>query len=107
MDSTMTDDESTGHGAFASPLTEDELCALALGSAADALPAADAVPMADFLSDRNGGGGGGLLPTWYMPAPMARVSPKWRTPVVLAIVAAFVLIEAFGLCSTFGQVVPA
>jgi len=26
--------------------------------------------------------------------------------VVLAIVAAFVAIEAFGLCSTFGQVVP-
>jgi hypothetical protein len=52
-------------------------------------------------------GSGGLLPTWYMPAPMTRVSPKWRTPVVLAIVAAFLSIEAAGLCSTFGQIVPA
>jgi hypothetical protein len=107
MDSTMTSAESTGSGADDVALTEDELCALALGSAVDAPPAADAVPMADFLHARRGGDGAGLLPTWYMPAPMARVSPRWRTPVVLTIVAAFVLIEAFGLCSTFGQIVPA
>jgi hypothetical protein len=42
-----------------------------------------------------------------MPMPMTRFSPRWRTPVVLTVVAAFVAIEAFGLCSTFGQVVPA
>jgi hypothetical protein len=42
-----------------------------------------------------------------MPTPMSRSSPRWHTPIVLAIVGAFVLIEAFGLCSTFGQVVPA
>ena len=49
----------------------------------------------------------GLLPPWYMPSPMVRGGKSWRLPVVLVIVAAFVIIEAFGLCSTFGQLVPA
>lgn len=88
------------------PLTEQELCALALGDEAGRPPADDAVPLADYL-DAHGSDDGGLLPTWYMPTPMSRVSPRWRTPVVLAIVAAFLLIEAAGLCSTFGQIVPA
>jgi ABC-type maltose transport system permease subunit len=34
---------------------------------------------------------------------MARSGPRWRRPVVLAIIAAFLLIEALGLCNTFGQ----
>jgi hypothetical protein len=42
-----------------------------------------------------------------MPAPMSRVHPRWQVPVVLTLVATFLLIEGFGLCSTFGQVVPA
>jgi len=99
--------ESMGGGADLLPLTEEELCALALGTEAGRPPADDAVPLADYLDARAPGDAPGLLPAWYMPTPMARVSPRWRTPVVLAIVAAFVLIEAFGLCSTFGQVVPA
>jgi hypothetical protein len=37
---------------------------------------------------------------------MTRHSRGWQVPVVLVIVAAFVIIEAFGLCSTFGQLVP-
>jgi hypothetical protein len=41
-----------------------------------------------------------------MPSPMTRHSRGWQVPVVLVIVAAFVIIEAFGLCSTFGQLVP-
>ena len=86
-------------------LTDEELCTLALGAEAGLPPADDAVPLADFLSGR-GSGGPGLLPGWYMPAPMARPGSRWRMPVVVAIVAAFVLIEAAGLCSTFGQIVP-
>jgi hypothetical protein len=82
-------------------LTEDELCALALGARAGRPPADDAVPLADYLATQQAGHGGGLLPAW------SRSSPRWHTPIVLAIVGAFVLIEAFGLCSTFGQVVPA
>jgi hypothetical protein len=41
-----------------------------------------------------------------MPAPMARRAKGWRVPVVLVIVGAFVVIEALGLCNTFGQLVP-
>ncbi len=83
-------------------LTEDELVELALAAEPTTVPTDDAVPMADYLGHADG-----LLPDWYMPTPMTRVSPPWRLPVVLALVAAFLVIEAFGLCSTFGQVVPA
>jgi ABC-type maltose transport system permease subunit len=38
-----------------------------------------------------------------MAPAMARSGRRWRLPVVLAIVSAFVLIEALGLCNTFGQ----
>lgn len=93
------------HGADMAVPTDDELCTLALLAEAGLPPADDAVPLADFLAGR-GGGGSGLLPGWYMPAPMARSGSRWRLPVVVAIVAAFVLIEAAGLCSTFGQIVP-
>jgi len=84
------------------PLTDEELTALALAAPSGGLPAADAIPLASYLDEAPG-----LLPLWYMPSPMTRVRPRWRTPVVVAIVAAFVAIEAFGLCSTFGQIVPA
>ena len=86
-----------------SPFTEAELTELALSAEVGLPPAPDAVPLADYL----GGGTPGLLPAWYMPTPMARVNPSWRAPVVLTVVATFVLIEAAGLCSTFGQVIPA
>ena len=98
--------ETTGGGADPLPLTEEELCALALGSEAGRPPADDAVPLADYLGAQ-ADDACGLLPAWYMPTPTSRMSPRWRTPVVVTIVAAFVLIEAFGLCSTFGQAVPA
>ncbi len=82
------------------PLTEAELTELALADPSEAV-ADDAVPLSVFL-----GQGPGLLPAWYMPSPMSRSSSRWRLPVVLVIVAAFLTIEAFGLCSTFGQIVP-
>lgn len=96
-DAGSTDAESTAPG-----FTDDELTALALADVPGRPPAADAVPLATYLDDAPG-----LLPAWYMPTPMTRIRPRWRTPVVVAIVAAFVAIEAFGLCSTFGQIVPA
>ncbi len=80
----------------------DELVELALAAAPRTVPTEDAVPMAVYL-----GGCDGLLPDWYMPTPTRRVGPRWRLPIVLVLVAAFLVIEAFGLCSTFGQVVPA
>jgi hypothetical protein len=82
--------------------TDAELTELALAADPNAPLDVDAVPLGEYLDQAPG-----LLPPWYMPAPMARRSPSWRLPVVLVIVAAFLIIEAFGLCSTFGQLVPA
>ncbi|MGA8726046.1 MAG: hypothetical protein WB565_13505 [Acidimicrobiales bacterium] len=84
------------------PISDAELEELALGADPEAPLDEDAVPMATFL-----GQGPGLLPQWYMPSPLVRSGARWRVPVVLVIVAAFVVIEALGLCSTFGQLVPA
>ena len=83
-------------------ITDAELAELALAADPDAPLADDAVPLAVYLDQAPG-----LLPSWYMPSPMIRRGKGWRVPVVLVIVAAFVIIEAFGLCSTFGQLVPA
>ncbi|HEY4948058.1 MAG TPA: hypothetical protein VII19_09165 [Acidimicrobiales bacterium] len=81
--------------------TEAELTELALAADPGGPIDDDAVPVAVYLAQEPG-----LLPTWYMPSPMTRHSRSWQVPVVLVIVAAFVIIEAFGLCSTFGQLVP-
>ena len=85
-------------------ITDEQLTELALAADPDEPMDEDAVPMAVYLGDLDQSGG--LLPPWYMPAPMARRGSRWRLPVVLVIVAAFVAIEAAGLCSTFGQLVP-
>jgi hypothetical protein len=95
----------SAHGAPTDPVcdfSEAELTELAMGADPDAPLGDDAIPLSVYL-----GQAPGLLPLWYMPAPMARERKGWRLPVVLVIVAAFVVIEAFGLCSAFGQVVPA
>jgi hypothetical protein len=83
------------------PFTEAELTELALAADSDQPMDADAVPLAEYLGQSDG-----LLPLWYMPSPMVRGGSRWRLPIVLVIVGAFVVIEALGLCSTFGQLVP-
>jgi hypothetical protein len=87
-------------------LTDAELTELALAADPNAGVDADAVPLATFLADGSGGGEELLLPDWYMPAPMAsgRLLQGWRRRVVLLIVASFVLLNAYGLCSTYGFV---
>jgi hypothetical protein len=80
-------------------LTEAELTALALAADPDAPVDPDAVPLGLYLA-----GSPGLLPQWYMPEAMAR-GARWRTLVVILIIAAFLLIDAAGLCSTYGHIV--
>jgi hypothetical protein len=82
--------------------TDAELTALALAADPDQPLDRDAVPWS--ISPV---GADGALPLWYMPPAMARVGPRWRTPVVVTIVAAFILINALGLCITYGQLVAA
>lgn len=86
------------HGSDATePVTGAELDALAL-RADPLLPLPDdAVPYDQYL-----GTSPSLLPDWYMgPATRAHAS-RWRRPIVLALVVAFLLIDAAGLCSTYG-----
>jgi hypothetical protein len=81
------------------PLTDDELTALAMAADYDAPLGDDAVPIHIHLAQF----AGAALPQWYMAPATACSGRRWRTPVVLAIIAAFLLIEALGLCNTFGQ----
>jgi hypothetical protein len=48
-----------------------------------------------------------LLPEWYQPVSMrrARLLTGWQRRVAIATVVAFIAIDAFGLCSTYGHVV--
>lgn len=77
-------------------ISEEELAELALAADPDAPLPADAVPIDVHVLQL------GPLPLWYMP-PVARSgSGKWRRPIVLAVVGAFLLIDALGLCNTYG-----
>jgi hypothetical protein len=79
-------------------LTDEELERLALSADPDQRIDPDAVPIDVYLATD-----AGPLPQWYMPAVTARHSSRRRRAVVIGLIAAFVLIEAFGLCSTYGQ----
>lgn len=78
-------------------LSDDELAFLALN--ADPHPVIDArvAPWrgaSDALT--------GLLPEWYMPAPVGRGRGTGTKVAIGVIVAGFVLINALGLCITYG-----
>ncbi|MGZ4676876.1 MAG: hypothetical protein ACXVJ7_08400 [Acidimicrobiia bacterium] len=86
---------------FALAFTDEELAAQALAADPDA-PLDSARPLAEVI----GPPGESTLPEWYMPPVMRGISRLygWRRGVVLAFVASLLLIEAFGLCSTYGQI---
>lgn len=79
-------------------VTEAELTALALAADPDAPLHPDAVPIDRYLGTE-----APSLPAWYMAPVGRRHLGRMGRIVVLAVVGAFVLIEAFGLCSTYGQ----
>jgi hypothetical protein len=82
------------------PLTDAELTALALAADPGAPLDDDAVPMHVHLALF-----GAPLPLWYMPPAIARGGRRWKLPIVIAVVASFLLIEGLGLCNTYGQLV--
>jgi hypothetical protein len=92
-------------GELDDPITDEELTALALAADPNAPLADDAVPLSAYLAQIPGLLPAGLLPGWYMPPATASSGSRWRTPIIVAIVVAFLMIEAWGLCSTYGQVV--
>ena len=77
--------------------TDEELTELALAADPDEPLSDDAVPIGTYLSQIPT-----PLPLWYMPPVIRSGGRRWRTPVVLAVVSAFVLIDAMGLCNTYG-----
>jgi hypothetical protein len=81
----------------AEPLSDDDLTALALAADPFEPLAPDAVPYDVYLGSEPS-----LLPEWYMGRATAIHASKWRRPIVLAVVGAFLLIDAAGLCSTYG-----
>jgi hypothetical protein len=78
-------------------LSDQELTALALAADPDQPIADGAVPIGIHLA-RFGSG----LPLWYMPPAVSRGGRRWKAPFVIAVVAAFLLIDVAGLCNTFG-----
>jgi hypothetical protein len=83
-------------------LTDEELTAMALAADPDAELDEDAVSLWDVVPQDSDE----LLPAWYMPSPMARTRllGGWRRSVVLLLIASFILINAAGLCVTYGWV---
>ncbi len=80
-------------------LTDEELTALALS--ADPRPAFDPATPPWHAGYRDALE---LLPQWYMPAPHGRRAGTGTRVAVAVIVASFVLINALGLCVTYGIV---
>jgi hypothetical protein len=82
-------------------LSDNELANLALAADPDTQVGPEAVSLWSLAGwDRDQ-----LLPGWYMPAPMpGRTSPRWQRWVIGLIVASFLVINAYGLCSTYGRV---
>ena len=82
------------------PISDEELAAEAM--AADPSPSLEhARPIHELI----GPVGTSTLPEWYMPAVMSGGGRLhgWRRTTVFTFIAALVVIEAFGLCSTYGQ----
>lgn len=79
-------------------ISDDELTTMALAAGADSPLGADAVPL-------HLGPSYAMLGSWYMAPISTKRLSGWRMPVVIAIVATLVALEALGLCSIFGQVV--
>jgi hypothetical protein len=82
-------------------VSDAELTALALSADPDVCVDDDAVCLWDVTGDQPGH----RLPEWYMPSPMgARLLYGWRRRVILLIIISFLVIDAYGLCNTYGRV---
>lgn len=81
-------------------ISDAELEAQALAADPDAPLDSHAVSIWSMNND----GASSPLPEWYMPAAMAGIGSRWRRRVAIALIVAFVLLYAYGLCSTYGRV---
>lgn len=81
-------------------ISDEELTALALAADPDLPFDDDAEP---FDARPGMGAGDGLLPDWYMPSP-GRSRRRRSAIVALVIIASLLLVNAYGLCVTYGHV---
>ncbi len=82
------------------PVDDDDLAREALEATPDPPVPDDAVPFDAAVA--GGADGPELLPAWYMPAARATGRTGRRTVVVAALVGSLVLVDAVGLCVTYG-----
>jgi hypothetical protein len=82
-------------------ISDDELTALALAADPEQEVGSDAIELPLYPGQPSGS-----LPMCYMPPAMAH-AVGWRVPVAIGVVLAFVLIDALGMCITFGSLVGA
>ena len=78
-------------------IDDEELTALALAADPDAPISGDAVPIDLYFARLPES-----LPLWYMPPVVRSGGRRWKLPIVAVVVAAFLLIDAMGLCNTYG-----
>jgi hypothetical protein len=78
-----------------STFTDEELAELALAADPNAPLPDSAVAFAPFVGESP-------LPNWYMPPVAVHATARWQRRIIYAVVSAFVIIEAFGFCTTFG-----
>jgi hypothetical protein len=85
-------------------VSDEELSVLALAADPDTVVGDDAQSLWVVLGQDQG-----PLPDWYMPPISAgrRIHPRWRRRVALLIICAFLAVDAYGLCSTYGYLVVA
>jgi hypothetical protein len=81
-------------------LSDAELAAFALAAEPEPALGDDAVPIRPFDPPV----GEPALPDWYMPAPSSGVRPGWRRRIAIVVVSSILLINAAGLCVTYGPV---
>jgi hypothetical protein len=79
------------------PISDAELEALALAADPDAPLDASAVPFGVAPDE------GLLLPSWYMPAAHRARHSRGTTAVVALVVLAILVVNAVGLCVTYGH----
>ncbi len=77
-------------------IDDDELTALALAADPDAPVDEDAVPFGLPLDDEDGYDDG---------TPLARRRrPRWVKVMIVVMIVAFLVVDAYGLCSTYGVI---
>lgn len=84
------------YGSNVAEITDEELTALALAADPDAPIDPDAEPFGAATS------AGALLPDWYMPGPAPFRRTRPRVMAVAVIIGALLLVNAAGLCVTYG-----